>query len=398
MLRFVPDSWLDAVLRPLLLADPVAGLYTEIHAPDWRFVLLFLFLLVAKAADRQRALLNAVQWRALVGLMLAFYLWTLVSGNARYFLWGLLMAGPMVVVAARRLPATLAMRNTLIAGVLALQGWVVWMTYEPNVWALRPWAQVPGLALSSNKLAQQPAVFVTLGSISHSILVPQMHPLSRWTNVGGQQDLRPGMLEWQQQQALLASPLPKYGVIRASKLVMTDERQPTPAAWSVIRRAFQGQGLAPTSRPCIFLRVDMGGLPFEVQSAQAYERGFWFCELQRTESVERSTVPVVAALAQAPELDDVFLQIERRCPRYFPSGNAQTRLSDDGVVRHYSHSDTSVSINVAGVVYFKNMRALNPTELGLMQAVRAGRFKIDCDRMPGHYRPPWMRSWGVDLD
>jgi hypothetical protein len=225
MLRFVPDSWQEALLRPLLLADPVASLYVEIHAPDWRFLLLFLFLFIAKAADRKRALLNAVQWRALIGLMLAFYVWTLVSGNGRYFHWGLLMIGPLVVVAARSVPATLSMRNTLIVCTIALQGWAVWMIYEPNVWSMRPWAKGPGLALSPNKLRDQPAVFVTIGTLTYSILVTQMHPQSRWTNVAGQQDLLPNMMEWPKLRALLASPLPKYGVVRASKLVMKTTSQ-----------------------------------------------------------------------------------------------------------------------------------------------------------------------------
>jgi hypothetical protein len=395
MLRFVPDSWLEILLRPFLLADPVAGLYAEIHAPDWRFALLFLFLLVAKAGDRKHALLNAVQWRALIGMLLAFYLWTVVSGNGRYFLWGLLLVGPLVVLAARRMPATLAMRNTAIVGALALQGWVVAMTYEPNVWTMRPWGKGPGVAVSSSELAQQPAVFVTIGTLAYSILVPQMHPQSRWTNLAGQQDLVPGMPEWPRLQALLASPLPKYGVVRASKLVSEADSQPNEAAWVVIRRALQRQGLAPTERPCHFVRVDLGGLPFEQQAAQPHERGFWFCELVKVAQPEGQ---LETQLRQAPEWDDVFAQVERRCPRYFPPGNALTRINDDGVSRNYKHSDTSVSVNLAGGVYFKNLRAMNPTELGSVQDVRAGRFQLDCDRLPGRYRAPWVRGWAVDLE
>jgi hypothetical protein len=136
------------LLRPWLLADPVAGLYVEIHAPDWRFVLLSTGASDRCAmAHRKRTLLDGPQWRAVIGLTVCFYLWTLVSGNGRYYLWGLLLVGPLVIVAVRRLPATLAMRNTVILAALALQGWAAWMTYEPNVWALRPWAQGPGLEL-----------------------------------------------------------------------------------------------------------------------------------------------------------------------------------------------------------------------------------------------------------
>lgn len=395
MLRFIPDTWQQVLLRPVLLADPVAGLYAEIHAPDWRFALVALLLLIAALAHRKRSLLDDPQRRLLIGLTVCFYIWTVVSGNARYFFWGLLLVGPLVVVAARRLPATQAMRNTVIVGALALQSWSAWMTYEPNVWALRPWAEGPGLALSPHPLADRPAVFVTVGAISHSILVPFMHPGARWANVGGQQDLVPGMRDFDRLQALLASPLPKYGVIRASKLVMTDERQPTEAAWVVIRRAFKRQGLAPTSRPCIFLRANLGGLPFELQSVHQHERGFWFCELERVPSTEPDAA---SEQAHAPEFDDVFAQVEKSCPRYFPAGNAMTRPGDDSIARHYSASDTTLTINYAGVVYFKNMRALNPTELGTVENVRSGQFRLDCDRLPGRYLPPWSRAWGVDLE
>jgi len=395
VLRFVPDSWQEALLRPLLLADPVAGLYAEIHAPDWRFSLLLLLLLVGALVRRQRPLLDGPQWRALIGLMAGFYVWTLVSGNGRYFFWGLLLAGPLVVVAARRLPATQSMRNTVVLGALALQSSAVWMTYEPNVWALRPWANGPGVALAPHSISKQPAVFITVGSISHSILVPEMHPESRWSNIGGQQDLVPGMREFDRLKSLLASDLPKYGVIRAAQLVMTDARQPTDAAWAVIRRVFSRQGLAPSARPCIFLHADLGGLPYKLRSLAEHESGFWFCELVPAGMALLSSEP---NSSHAPEFDDVFAQVERRCPRYFPTGNAQTRASDDGVVRHYSHSDTSISINYAGTVYFKNMRALNATELGTVDAIRAGNFRLECNRLPGRYVPPWKRGWGVDLE
>jgi hypothetical protein len=269
------------------------------------------------------------------------------------------------------------------------------MTHEPNVWAMRPWGAGPGLERSSDPLAKEPAVFVTIGTLSYAALVPKLHPQSRWTNLAGQNDLVPGMPQWHQLQALLASPLPKYAIVRASKLVSSADSQPNEAARNVIRRALKRQGLVPAALPCTFLRVDFGGAPFEQTSAEIHERGFWFCRL------ERLTLPegqIETQLPQAPEWDDVFAQVERRCPRYFPSGDALTRLNDDGASRNYKHSDTSVSINLAGGVYFKNLRAMNPTELGSVEAVRAGQFKLDCDRLPGRYRAPWLRSWGVELE
>jgi hypothetical protein len=278
------------------------------------------------------------------------------------------------------------MRNTVVIGVLSLQGMAVWMTFDSNAWALRPWRE-PGLALEDSPLKRQPAVFVTMGSVSHSILVPQMHPQSRWTNAAGQQDLVPGMLEHARFQELLASPLPKYAVVRATRLVMNDERQPIDHAWAVIRRALGRAGLEPAPGGCTFLRADIAGLPYTIVTDRALDSGFWFCPIQRSGPAAADRVEA----AYAPQLDDVFAQVEARCPRFFPAGNALSRPADDGVVRHYSQSDTSVFVNHAGAVYFKNMRALNPTVLGTTEDVRAGHFAIDCVRLPGRYLPPWAR-------
>jgi hypothetical protein len=388
VIRFVPDHWLDGLMRPLLLADPQAGLYIELQAPDWRFAALVLLLPLALAGRQRLSLFEPWQWRLLLGCVACFYLWTFVSGNGRYVVWGLLLAGPLVVMAARQLKATLAMRNTVILGLLALQLWVVSMTFETNVWSLRPWTHGPGIALADTPLKQQPAVYVTVGAISHSILVPQLHPQSRWSNVAGQHEFVPGTREHRQFQELLASPLPKYAVVRAARLAMSPDQQPVEHAWVVIRRALGRSGLEPAAPDCTFVPSDMGGPQFSLASGPPRDRGFWFCPIRLA-----AAVPAEAEDAPtAPELDDVFRIVEQRCPRLFPQGNAQTRPNDDGVGRTYNHSDISVIVNPLGYVYFKHMRALNPTVLGSMHEVRAGRFEIDCDRVPGRYVPPWARS------
>jgi hypothetical protein len=387
VIRFVPDHWLDGLMRPFLMADPVVGLYIELQAPDWRFAAFGVLLLLALAGQRRSDLLEPWQWRLLLGLVASFYLWTFVSGNGRYVIWGLLLVGPWVVLAARQLKATLALRNTVILGVLGLQLWAVSMTFETNSWSLRPWTHGPGIALADTPLKQQPAVYVTIGTISHSILVPQLHPQSRWTNVAGQHEFVPGTRDHRMFQALLASPLPKYAVVRASRLAMTPDRQPVEHAWVVIRRALTRAGLEPAAPDCTFVPNDMGGSRFIVASAPPRDRGFWFCPVRTSDAAAQ---PFDAPVA--PELDDVFARIEQHCPRVFPKGYAKTRPTDEGFGRGYLYSDTSIVVNPLGHVYFKNMRALNPTELGHVDEVRAGRFEIDCDRIPGRYVPPWARD------
>jgi hypothetical protein len=389
MLRFIPDDWLEALLRPLLMADSVAGLYTEIHAPDWRFAALALLLPLGWLPPRKHQSLQPQQVRLLVGLLACFYVWTLVSGNGRYFLPGLLLVGPLVVLAARRLPATQSMRNTVILLVLAVQGTAAWMTFKPNVWGLRPWFDGRGLPLQASALQQRPAVFLTITGISFSILAPTMHPASRWANITGQQDLVPGMLEYERLQELLSSPLPKYIILQASPKVVGPDGETMPQARVVLERLIARQGLTLGAGRCEFLQSTLAALPIRTSPAdETSKNGFLFCP------VERQGFPsqMVAQPPVAPEMDEVFEQVERRCPRFFPAGNARNRVAENGsVVRHYSESDTSLIIQ-SGQVLFKNFRAFDPTLLASAEQVRRGNFTIDCQRLPGRYLPPWKRD------
>ena len=84
VLRFLPDDWLEALLRPFLMLDSVAGIYFEQSAPDLRFAALVLFLVIGALAGRVPRSLDARQRFLLVSLGLLFYVWTLTIGNGRY--------------------------------------------------------------------------------------------------------------------------------------------------------------------------------------------------------------------------------------------------------------------------------------------------------------------------
>lgn len=384
MLRFVPDSWLEVLLRPFLMIDPEAGLYVEIHAPDWRFAALALLLVSVIVLQRRRGWLGTVQSRALGGLIACFYLWTWVSGNGRYFIWGLILVGPLVVVLVQRLPLTRAMRNFSLLGVFALQGFSVWLTFQPNLWALQDWVASPGLKIEETPLQREPAVYLTVGTISYSLLVPLLHPRSHWSNILGQQDIVPGMVEYARLQALLNGPLPKYVVVRATRPAEAAENASAPGAHGVFVQALARQGLALTEAPCRFVRADFAGLPFKIGQAPV-DNGFWFCPARRLPGA-----PPEAEIDRSQ--DPVFQQVERRCPRFFPPGGADTRAMTDGLTRLYPGSDVMLTISHSGEVHYKYYRAFSPTVLGSASAVRRGDFQIDCDRLPGRYVPPWARD------
>ncbi len=54
--------------------------------------------------------------------------------------------------------------------------------------------------------------------------------------------------------------------------------------------------------------------------------------------------------------------------------------------------EMDAAITADGVVVIYHDRALNPTTIATIEQVRAGRFSLDCDRIPGRYVPPWNRK------
>lgn len=387
-MRFVPDETLDLLLRPALMADPVYSMYIEIAAPDWRFLSLAALLVLVLIGRRHWAVLQRHQFLTLLGLAIGFYVWAAVSGNGRYFIWGLLLVGPLVVVAARELVATVAMRNTVIVGVLTVQGVAAYTSFEANTWAIRPWTSGTGLELEPNEVRRDPAVFLTLSGISYSALVPQMHPDSRWSNISGQFELLPGVREFPALRDLLASPLPKFAVARSHNLNIGPDLQPLPGASASLQRLLQRHGLRRTSPTCTHVRTSQGAEDIRTGKPRASEDGFWFCPV---EYVGHPAAEPDRPVATPPEVERVLQRLQAHCPVLLAAGGGVTRQLHDGYQRTWNHSDMTVYVMDSGEVYYKHLRAINPTRLGLWEPVARGEFQLDCSRVPGRYLPPWSR-------
>ena len=216
MLRFLPDDWLEGLLRPFVMIDPRAGIYFEETAPDWRFAIFIAFMTVALATRRGRRTIDYEQGQLSLALLVLLYVWTFTIGNGRYFMTGLLLVGPLLVAAWRRLPGTSIFRWVLLFGAMSLQAAVIESDYARNKWGLTRWIQGPGIDIEDEPIRHQPATFITSTAISYSILVPRFHPASRWANVVGQVDIKPSMREYPRLLELLSSPLPMYLVVPIS--------------------------------------------------------------------------------------------------------------------------------------------------------------------------------------
>lgn len=385
MLRFQPDSWLEGLLRPLILADPVGYVYFELPAPDLRFALLALLVPLALAWRRMRARLPADAWRTVIALVVMLYLWTFTTGNGRYFMAGLLLAGPLVVALIARLPFTRGMCVVLLAVAVTLQVIVVHAHYAPGQWAMAFWTRGHGQLLVKPS-STPPAVFITVHYQTYSILVPQFHPESRWINLVGQSSIRPGSLHHRQFKETLQSGLPIYLILPAAPAALPRDLGPGAEVDRLLKNSLSPHALVARSADCELLVSHMTmRAPSGMEFANAPRLAFWQCPVVRDLQASAGEVPV-------PRWNDVFNQVEQSCPKYFPPGRSEQRTMSEVEMRDYPSTDTRLYVDGSGQVVFQHRRAISPTSVGNAEKIRQGDFSIDCDKLPGRYVYPWRRG------
>jgi hypothetical protein len=394
MNRFTPDTWWQALLRPIAMAAPDGNTYVEIMAPDLRFVfaLLLLVMLLAmhkRIAQQPRGLLVVLGFVAL-----SFVPWLLTSGNGRYFFPILLAIGPLCVGLACALPCSRSLQVACAVGMLVLQGLVVFDTPPWRSWSLTSWRAAPyfDIAVPAD-IAARPATFVTITSISYSLVYPQFHPASHWMNISAMPTDPAVSIEARKARALLAAADRLYLLVPSVPDYMTADKLPMPGLQDTIDRMLSVQRLAlKRSSACIFMpsralaRMALGD--FDKTRAEAAQKmGFWLCPLQYGAGALQNAPP-----PPAPELEAVFDKVEQDCPRFFPPGTAVTRKLTDGEMRDYAGADMKLYVMADGGVYYKYWRALNPERIGSILELRSPAFHMDCSYIRGRSGLPWQRQ------
>jgi hypothetical protein len=393
MIRFVPDTWRDAVLRPFAMASPDGGVYVEIIAPDFRFLFIIVLALawVVLARGEQR---RAGAAPALLGITaLSFVPWLATTGNGRYFMPFLLIAGPLCIGLLQLIPAS---RNFRMALALAMVCWQAFLIYEISPW--RYWGHVvwsdgpPFEVEVPKEVAAQTATYVTLSSISYSLIAPSFHPASRWVNISTQAGLAHKSSDGLRMQALIAAPGALKVIFPTVPGGQLGEQIDT-ALGQAIDDLLARQGLSiEREDQCRLMRsAGLAGMASSRLSDGAAGtpgvHGFWLCPLARHASQRaRKAAPV------AERTEQVFEKLEHTCPRIFPPGETVSLKISNGAVRGYPGSDFKLYVLDDGGVIYKYYRALNSVVLGDMNTVLSPGFTMDCDHIKGRTGLPWERA------
>jgi hypothetical protein len=183
-------------------------IYTEVPAPDLRpalVVVLGTAGVVLAAARRWQALgrgaqaapapggavpsrEGAVAWRVLATFFtVSLLLWLQTSSNGRYATPTFLLLGPIAWALCERVAGARAGR---VLGLLALTLQLAHLAHAGNPrFSPQPWSREMLPIELPPALAEQPLLFVTVGSLSESHLAARVHPQSPFTNPIGMHSL-----------------------------------------------------------------------------------------------------------------------------------------------------------------------------------------------------------------
>ncbi|MGH8318093.1 MAG: hypothetical protein ACREUL_08965 [Steroidobacteraceae bacterium] len=225
--RFIPDSLGAALLRPFAMVTSVPMVHLEFRAPDLRYALLLVLivlLLVRQAwrrlRKRPRAAVSpeqALATRTLAalgcGFLLDWTLWLTAAGNSRYFI-------PMACVAAvlgvtlvfRLFAAWPKLRSCLLAAILGLQCLALYAGTDYR--ARLPWTDAPWVNLSMPAaLASQPSLYLMIGMQSNSFIIPDLAAGSGFINLDGDYVLGPDGADGERIEALIERYAPHLRVL-----------------------------------------------------------------------------------------------------------------------------------------------------------------------------------------
>lgn len=391
MIRFQPDSLLQAFTRFFDMAAPDANVYVEIAAPDIRFAAIMLFAVGAAAAWHRLGQGRRPTFALLLLLLATTPIWLWTSGNGRYFMPMLVAAGPLAIALVCLLPVTRLFKATLALGLVAGQAFVLWQQPPWNNWTLTHWSQPPyfGVRLGPEETQAAPTTYASLSTLSYSLIAPQFPPQSRWINLPASSGT-PRDEQWTHeflQRAMAQGPvkmiapslpsaslpdgLPSSEVLDAFNKLLAQRNLHI----SGTCRHIVSPGLVRMAEREKRMAADMAG------SEGRLALGFWTCPLVYDAQLAKAARQ--GHEAPPEKVLRVYAKMGALCPRFFPAGESANLRLPDGWQRHYATSETRVYVLDNGQIWYRFWRSLNPVFVGNADELLADKVQVDCSAVRG---------------
>ncbi len=394
--RFIPDSLLDALVRPFAIAKPAAMIHVESIAPDLRYAVLvvlgLLFLAIHGLGRTKRwgTLADGstrppgIETGALaLGLLLAWVFWLVSSANGRYFLPMSSVAAVLIAVllevllGARRKLLTYA-TGLIVLLQLAGVGLGAELRANPVDWGTG-WIDLSG----ARRLTGETNLYLTVGVQSNSFLAPFLTADSGMMNISGGYALGPEAPGGSKALALIARNWPRV------RVVVEDEqagRNPNETLARLVDGPLERFSLRADPRDCEVVAIPNTGFHLRLSEpvpgahdATRYTSYLLNCGVQKiaAESDE--------SRARHADIDLVFDRIEDACPKLFAPRRLVTEHAGSHWQRFYVNTDLKMWINQGLVAFFEPTRGDDPIYLGSEADWLRGPLRVDCGRKDGHY-------------
>jgi hypothetical protein len=331
--RFAPQDLASALAFPFRMAVLDRALYSEMFAPDIRFMALVAFA-IALPVFRRSFSLQSADWRVFGFFAVAYVLWLATSANGRYGMVLLLLAGVCLArIAERLLPPGIA---RIALGVLLAAQLVTSIVVAPPRWFIaEPWSKRWFPYEAPERALREPALYLTLETLPMAVVAPFVHRESAFVNFRGQRSLPP---DSPRLAALLERHRGRVRVLgRALELV---EGKPRPEQV----RAYDG------TLARIGYRLDTADcftIEWRRDDGDALSRAAnW---LSRTPPSSEPLSVASCALRPVPRdpareeterrVSALFDGIEKACPQIFRGQTAVTEPLGSGWARHYVDLD-----------------------------------------------------------
>ena len=387
MIRFQPDTLGQALTRFFDMAAPDGNVYIEIAAPDFRFGAIVLLAAVALLLWRRLGPGRRPAFALLAALFVSAAIWLATTGNGRYFMAMLVVAGPVAIALVCLLPITRAFKAALGLLLVAAQAFALWQQPPWNNWTVMHWTQAPyfEVELGPEEKAAGPVTYASLSVLSYSLIAPQFPPQAHWTNLYTT-PVTPDDARREEEfmrNALAQGPV--HAIAPAIPEATLPDGRPNADIVKAFNKLIARRNLR-ISGDCHFINapglVKMARRAYELSAESPLKLGFWSCPL----AYQAGIADAAAANVPPAKVQDVLAKLGELCPRFFPPGEKAALRIADGWLRHYS-SETKVYVLDNGEVWYRYWRSLNPVLVGKSSELLAGEVRLDCLGVRGD--GPW---------
>lgn len=390
--RFAPAGWRDVVMLPFRMILLKPTVYVEPMLPDVRplAVLLALLAMVAAYMVRGAQGKDSGSWlprhshRAiLVYVITAWILLFGTSGNGRYGVAALLLIGPVTVLLCLAFFRS-ARAAVQVAAVLCAVQLAYGIAGGFARWDVAPWTRNWIDKSIPARLADTPALYLSLNTLQVTMFYPDLAPGSAFVNLIGFEPMDPQGPGSDRVRKLLD----QYAS-RTRMILLSDEQPGSenfragrigPVLGQTADRFLAVWKLRVKPDQCDYAQVSLHGALARV-TANAVEgkligQLFVICDVEagpgEPEALQQERKRVMALFARA----------SAQCPLLFPPPGGYPFKLGDVWMKRFAETDTILAVANKRLQYSKFPAGPFDMDLGTIESWERNEQRIDCQRSP----------------